>query len=284
MKTLYVSDLDGTLLREDQRTSAYTNRCINELTDAGLIFTYATARAWQTSHQVTEGLLIRRPVILQNGSFIRDAAMADAADPRGGEPGRPGKILLANFLEGGREIVEDLVSHDIFPSVYAHENGADRFFYQPEVWSDGVRQFVRERERDPRRSPVISYDEIDYSTVFYISCIDEEKKLRPFYEKYIEGFHCEFQRNIYSGHQWLEIMPLKATKANGVLWLKEYLKCDRLVVFGDDTNDMDMFRVADEGYAVENAVAALKEVATGVIGSNGTDSVARWLERNANQA
>ncbi len=61
MKTLYVSDLDGTLLREDQRTSAYTNRCINELTDAGLIFTYATARAWQTSHQVTEGLLIRRP-------------------------------------------------------------------------------------------------------------------------------------------------------------------------------------------------------------------------------
>ena len=31
MKTLYVSDLDGTLLRSDQRTSEYTNRTVNAL-------------------------------------------------------------------------------------------------------------------------------------------------------------------------------------------------------------------------------------------------------------
>lgn len=37
MKTLYVSDLDGTLLRSDETTSEYTNSVINNLTDRGMI-------------------------------------------------------------------------------------------------------------------------------------------------------------------------------------------------------------------------------------------------------
>ena len=35
MKTLYVTDLDGTLLRSDERTSAYTNQIINQLVAEG---------------------------------------------------------------------------------------------------------------------------------------------------------------------------------------------------------------------------------------------------------
>ena len=44
MKTLYVSDLDGTLLRSDAKTSAYTNQVIHQLTSDGILFSYATAR------------------------------------------------------------------------------------------------------------------------------------------------------------------------------------------------------------------------------------------------
>ncbi len=43
MKTLYVSDLDGTLLRNNERTSNFTNSVINDLTRRGIIFSYATA-------------------------------------------------------------------------------------------------------------------------------------------------------------------------------------------------------------------------------------------------
>lgn len=38
MKTLYVSDLDGTLLRSDAQTSEYTNQVINKLTSDGILF------------------------------------------------------------------------------------------------------------------------------------------------------------------------------------------------------------------------------------------------------
>ena len=50
-------------------------------------------------------------------------------------------------------------------------------------------------------------------------------------------------------------------------------------MFGDGLNDADLFRVADECYAVENAVPQLKAMATGVIAGNNEDGVAKWLEK-----
>ena len=47
-------------------------------------------------------------------------------------------------------------------------------------------------------------------------------------------------------------------------------------------NDIDMFELSDEAYAVENAVDELKEAATAVIGSNNDDGVAKWLDVNVN--
>ena len=43
---------------------------------------------------------------------------------------------------------------------------------------------------------------------------------------------------------------------------------------------MDLFQVADECYAVENAHTSLKEIATDIILSNEEDGVARWLLSN----
>ncbi len=56
MKTLYVSDLDGTLLRSDAKTSAYTNQILNTLTEKGMLFSYATARSLMTAKKVTKGI------------------------------------------------------------------------------------------------------------------------------------------------------------------------------------------------------------------------------------
>lgn len=58
MKTLYVSDLDGTLLRSNETISEYTNNVINRLTSAGAMFTYATARSFITSKKVTKELIL----------------------------------------------------------------------------------------------------------------------------------------------------------------------------------------------------------------------------------
>ena len=80
---------------------------------------------------------------------------------------------------------------------------------------------------------------------------------------------------------WLEIMPAKASKAEAVRALKKLWNCDRVVSFGDAVNDIPLFEESDECYAVANGVEELKARATGVIGSNEEDGVARWLAGHA---
>lgn len=76
-------------------------------------------------------------------------------------------------------------------------------------------------------------------------------------------------------------MPKNATKAEAILKLKELWGCDKVISFGDAINDIPMFQVSDECYAVANAVLELKKIATGVIGSNDEDGVSQWLKSYA---
>ncbi|MCM1416322.1 MAG: HAD family hydrolase, partial [bacterium] len=45
-------------------------------------------------------------------------------------------------------------------------------------------------------------------------------------------------------------------------------------------NDIPMFEISDECYAVANAAPELKALATDVIASNDEDGVAKWLARS----
>ena len=76
-------------------------------------------------------------------------------------------------------------------------------------------------------------------------------------------------------------MPHTASKSHAILQLKELLHCDKVVVFGDGINDIPMFKIADECYAMANAIDDLKQIATAVIDSNENDGVAKWLVENA---
>lgn len=268
MKTLYVSDLDGTLLRSDVHTSEYTNCVINGLVERGMLFSYATARSYVTSVKVTKGLEAKIPLIVYNGAFVIDNVT--------------GEILISNFFGAvAREILDDLIAHGIYPIVYSWIDGVERFSYLPEKCTKGAREFVESRAGDPRDNPVSEIGELYRGEIFYFTCIDEAEVLEPLWEKYRDQLHAVYQRDIYSGEQWLELMPMAASKSNAICQLKELLGCGRLVVFGDGRNDIDMFEMADEAYAVENAVIELKEVATAVIGSNDSDGVAVWLNENA---
>ena len=69
-KTLYVTDLDGTLLNRQDRVSPFSIQTINNLVEKGMLFTYATARSLVSASRVTEGLSTNIPVIAYNGAFI----------------------------------------------------------------------------------------------------------------------------------------------------------------------------------------------------------------------
>lgn len=288
-RTLYLSDLDGTLLRGDETLSPFTIRAVNELAHKGVCFSYATARSAVTAEKVTADLRLRTPAIVHNGVFIW-------------EPQTRRRLARNRFTPGeAAEISAALQAADVLPIVYTYSGsdeegsaeGCERFHY----WSDpvhgmgelfpGLRAFLETRRGDPRETPVGRREELlPYSAenpggltgeIYYYTCIDRAEKLAPLYERFRDRFTCVFSPELYTGAQWLEILPCGANKASAALKLKQLLNCNRLVCFGDAVNDLPLFEVSDECYAVENAAPAVKERATGVIRANDCDGVAKWL-------
>lgn len=268
IRTLYITDLDGTLLHHDERISRWSCDTINQLIENGMLFSYATARSIYTAEVVAKGLKPRLPVIVNNGSFLTDAATR--------------KRILVNKFSGteAKDIYTVLVRHQIAPLVDAIINEHEKFSYDERAINPALAEFVGARKNDGRDNPLTDTSVILQGDVFYFTCIGEEEKLRAAYEELRTTYNCIFQFDIYSHEPWLEVMPHTASKSHAILQLKELYHCDRVVVFGDGANDIPMFETADEGYAMENAIDKLKQIATAVIDSNENDGVAKWLLEN----
>ena len=267
-KILYVSDLDGTLLQSDQTVSAFSAETLNDLIRNGLLFSYATARSYATASKVTANLQLRIPVIVFNGTFVIDTNTQNQ--------------LISNIFkrEETTTILDTLSENNIYPIVNALFDGQEKFSYVQGKETPGLLDFLKQRKNDPRRNPLSDANQLYCGEVFHIACIDEEEKLRPAYECFKDDFPCVLYRDIYGDRMWLEIHPKGATKASAILALKEILGSDKIVCFGDGKNDIPMFQIADECYAVANAEPEVKAIATAVIESNEDDGVAKWLSAN----
>ena len=267
MKTLYVTDLDGTLLNTRDRISEYSQKVINKLIKEGMHFTYATARSVISATVVAEGLRPQLPVIVYNGAFILDATTREV-------------MASSGFHAEEKQFIKELLYHyQVSPLVYAFIEGIERVSWIPEYENEGIRYYLNNRRGDKRFREVGQVEALYDGEVFYFTCIGEREELLPIYEalKDHPHYNCLFHQELYREEYWCEILPKKATKANAIKQLKELFQYDRVIAFGDAMNDRSMFEIADECYAVANAVPELKELATDVIESNEEDGVAKWL-------
>ena len=270
MKTLYITDLDGTLLDKTPKTSEYTNSVINTLLKDGVVFSYATARSLVTARKVTKGLHPIYPVVVHNGTFIVDS--------------QSGEILHKNIFDqnDAKNILDTLLKNDLCPIVFSLINNEQKFSYTKNRANAPTIEFLNNRVDDPRNRECVTEQQLYDGELYYFTLIGDEHKLLPLYNKFKDDFRCLYQIDMYSGEYWLEIMPKSATKANAITQLKEMLNCEYIIAFGDGINDIDMFRIADECYAVENAVDELKNIATKIIDSNVNNGVAKWLSMRYN--
>lgn len=266
-KTLYVTDLDGTLLNTQDRISPLSIQIINDLVDKGMLFTYATARSLVSASIVTEGLSTKVPIIAYNGAFIFQPSTGEILSQEG-------------FTDDERSRVKTVLeSSRISPLVYSFINGIERVSWIPQYENDGIRRYLSKRKGDKRFRAVASVDSLFEGDVFYYTCIGEKDELQPVYDSFSSDsrYRCTFQQELYRPEYWCEIMPALASKANAISKLKNMWGCTRIISFGDAVNDIPMFEISDECYAVSNAVDELKALATGIIGSNEDDGVAKWL-------
>ena len=270
-RILYVTDLDGTLLNRQDSINPFSIQNINDLVDRGMIFTYATARSLVSASKVTVGLSTNIPIIAYNGAFIIHPATGDI-------------LSKEDFNEEERaKVREVLIQYNISPMVYSFINRIEKVSWIPENENEGVKRYLSIRQGDKRFRAVHDIESLYEGEMFYFTCIGEKDELLPVYDIFSKDYRyrCTMQQELYRPEYWCEIMPAKASKKNAIQKLKELWNCDKVVSFGDAINDIPMFEISDECYAVENAVDELKAHATGIIESNDNDGVAKWLLEHA---
>lgn len=265
--TLYVTDLDGTLLRSDTTISEYTAKTLNRLISEGVMFTYATARSFVSASPLVKELDLCCPAVIFNGVFV--------VDPK------TGKHIIENvYSEECQTLARDFfVGENIAPLVYSNIDGRERVSYLESRFED-VASYVNSRKNDKRLRPVRDYGELFEGDIFYFTVIDP-KDTKPLDKVFTpeNGFARNVQRDTYDDMIWYEIYDKSASKANAVLQVKELLNADELVCFGDNFNDISMIKAADRGIAVENACEELKALSDAVIESNNNDGVAKYIDR-----
>lgn len=269
-KTLYVTDLDGTLLNQKDRINPKSIAIINELVDKGMMFTYATARSLVSASVVTAGLSTNISVIAYNGAFI--------FQPETGEI-----LSREDFSSAERAYaIEVIRANNILPLVYSFVDGVEKVSWLSGRENDGIRRYLSLRKGDRRLRPVKDDEELYQGEIFYFTCIGEKSELQPLYDilSKDERYRSTIQQELYRPEYFCEIMPVNATKAHAIQKLKKIWDCGRVISFGDAVNDIPMFEISDECYAVENAVEELKAAATGIIDSNENDGVANWLKEH----
>lgn len=267
-RTLYVTDLDGTLLTDGATLSPFTTEMVNRFLAQGGLFTYATARGFGSASRILKDLNLHLPAVTFNGTFV--------VDPKTGAHHHA--CRLDPEVRG--DLLERMLGLGVYPVVYSIIDGRERVTWAEGRQTAGIQRYLDQRPHDTRKRPVRRAEELLDGEVFYMTLIDERQAIEDLLPRMegLPGIRVHTLEDTYRpGEYWLEISPPDAGKDRGIGRLREMLGVDRVVCFGDNLNDIAMFAAADEAYAVGNAKEALKVVATGVIGTNEEDGVARYL-------
>lgn len=267
--TLYVTDLDGTLLRSDMSITDECAFTLNRLIENGVMITFATARSFASAAPLLKKVNISCPAVTFNGVFVIDPVS--------------GKHIIENTFsqKSLTRAQEYFVSNELAPLVYSYIDGQERVSYLRDRIED-VRGYVEPRSGDLRLRPVDDYEQLFCGNIFYFTLLDPKSDYGEMSEIFSRenGFSTNIMKDTYDPSViWYEIFSKDASKAGSVLKLLELTHCEKLVCFGDNMNDISMIRAADVGIAVSNACEALKSEADIIIGSNNEDAVAEFIRQ-----
>ena len=271
MKTLYLSDLDGTLLHSNGSLSAFSKKAIDALGDAGVLFTFATARTYATVIPMFREVRLRCPLVLMNGVCIYDPQKKQTIRHH------------ALPVELGKEAERIFQKYGKNPMLYFEKDSHMRVEYKALV-NAPQENYVAQRDNFYNKGFVkVEHYNFNDGDFLYVVTLDKKDEIEGLYHEMnaLPGISFNFYADNYTDCYFLEGMNDTVSKASGALEVKQLLGADRIVAFGDNLNDLPLFETADECYAVANAHPALKEKATGVIGANDEDAVVRFvLERH----
>lgn len=267
MKQLFVTDMDGTLLNEHSKVSPVSAKIISDLSRQGALITVATARTPATVEPLLEDTYTSLPAIVMTGAAMWDRNNRSYVNthPIDGDADR--KLLAVMRSEGIEPFVYTFFDGDPLLHVFRNSPLSDndiRFMDERRV--SGLKEFHIDRPMPEGGHTMLLFAMGPRERIFAAA-----DKIRALRICSVSAFTDIFGEDTGI----LELFAPGVSKASAVQALKSQTGADRLIVYGDNLNDLPMMAVADESVAVANALPEVKAAATRVIGPNTADAVAR---------
>lgn len=275
-RTLFVSDLDGTLLGSDSRVSSESALMLNVAIAGGAAFTVATARTPATAITLLKDIKISIP-----GAVMTGAALFDFSSRR---------FSRLQFLPPGvaSRLVEMYRVHGVSTFIYTY-SGERLEVYHIGQLNQHELCFLEERSHTPVKRFSVPPDgesllPENLNTTMLLYSVQPWDRAYALYSEIVDR-HVPVTPLCYHdtfGNEWgqLEMFGPSTSKAAAIESVASDIGAGRIVAFGDNVNDVPILRLADTAVAVGNAVPELKEMADVVIGCNDEDSVARFVLQN----
>ena len=270
MKSIYITDLDHTFLRNDLSLSPFTQEIWNSLANHSIL-SIATARTYKKTQQFLKGIHVNAPMILLDGALI---ATMDK------------KIIDTKFInkEVADTIIDEGGKFGIYPFVLAlgDKNLNEAFLYSSTL-NEHQKEVLTRYSKDDNLVEQKNIRAMDEN--FKIVYMGEEQLLRKL-ALHLEGIFGDSLKFIlapeaYVGCYFLTVLHKDADKSHGIKSVSEYVNFDLslLTVFGDNFNDIGMFELAGVAVAVANAQEEVKRLADIILPhTNDEDAVANYLK------
>lgn len=271
-KTLFVSDLDGTLLGPDSKVSAESRRFLNEAIRHGALFSVATARTPATVSSLLDGINIQLPAVVMTGSVLWNRSTGEYTRVRPLNP------------EDAHAVLDTYRRHGVPVFCYVIENDLLTVYHQSKL-SELEKSFVDPRSHTPYKrfaegDATELLAEAPLRNVLLLYSMQPTGPSKIVYDEIrrLRGINTLLYHDIFGPEVALtETFSADVNKAAAIEALKKQCGADRVVVFGDNLNDLPMMRSADVAVAVGNALDEVKAAAHVVIGTNRENAVAKFI-------
>ncbi|MDP9175494.1 MAG: Cof-type HAD-IIB family hydrolase [Planctomycetota bacterium] len=269
---LIAIDLDGTLLSPTGTVTARTRFAVHQCLAAGYLVCFATGRNFTESRSVLDAVGHYDLAVFVGGAMVIDTRERVTLHRTLMNPELARQ--LCRFFESRGQVV--LALQD------TGRAGVDYLITQGIAPDPATLQWLKVTAATVHWEKNLQANAHEHT--IRIGIVADDKSAEAIKSELMETFGSRIvSHNILVpayGVQVVEVFDPAVNKWEGILHLARRHEIDpgEIIAIGDDVNDIPMVSRAGLGVAMGNAIPELRAVAKRVIGSNGDDGLAVFLE------
>ncbi|MGQ2374718.1 Cof-type HAD-IIB family hydrolase [Companilactobacillus zhachilii] len=265
---LILSDIDGTILNDENVVDSGLKSVISELRQQGIPFVLASARSPEGMLPIAKELdVMDNPIACYNGALVvKDLNKKDYT------------TILSHELEieEVRQVVQ--IVHQRFPNVSINlYSGSDWYVERRDKWTEIESEIT---QLQPIITDLDQFVSEHQSPIHKLLLISEPKEIEQVLG-YLRNAIMPNSSFYLSKPNYLEITNSHVSKEKALRELaKVYnLSLDKTMALGDNFNDVPMLKLAGLGVAMQNAPTEVRNCAKVITKSNNQNGVSKAIEK-----